>query len=448
MSLHDQHGLETSGTCSQSLDLYAEALRAFNSYRGDPVAIVDRAIDAEPDFAMGHVLRGHLHLSLWERSVVPEVEKTVRRLKELASRCNDREHRHTHALELWARGDWDGARLALERLSAEYPRDLLALQVGHLCDFFHGDRDNLRGRIVRALPHWTKGDPGYPFLLGMLAFGQEECGSYGNAEETGRHALQLEAEDCWAHHAVTHVLEMQCRQAEGVAFMESRRKNWAQPDNGFMFHNWWHNALFHLDQGDDEGALRIYDQGVRSEPSGEQQVLLDAASLLWRLYLQGLDVGDRWCELVALYEKDEEAGFYAFNDVHAMMAFAATGQEIAAKERLDAIEVAVGGNTTNAMMSRLVGLALARAIHAFGKGDYAGSVDALLPLRNRAHVFGGSHAQRDVVHRTLIEAALRAGDGNLARALTQERGALRPECPFTWKLAERARLSERPSKSS
>jgi tetratricopeptide (TPR) repeat protein len=435
MNHQDHHGLELSGATNRSLDIYAEALRAFNCYRGDPVAIIDRAIEIEPGFAMGHILRGHLHVSLWEKSVVPEVEQTIARLRALPDDCNDRERRHIYALQQWADGDWEGARSTLERLSAEYPRDLLALQMGHLCDFFLGDRENLRGRIARALPHWTREDPGYPFLLGFLAFGQEECGAYAVAEETGRHALELEAEDCWAHHAVTHVLEMQCRQAEGIAFMASREKHWAQPDNAFMFHNWWHNALFHLDQGNSEGALEIYDRGVRAEESEIQLMLLDAAALLWRLHLQNVDVGNRWGELADRYASDDEAGFYAFNDAHAMLALIASGREVEAKERLEAVASAARDATTNAQMSSQVGLGVARGIYAFGTGDYAAAVDFLLPLRNRTHTFGGSHAQRDLFHRTLIEAATRAGDTSLARALIQERCALRPECPFTWKLA-------------
>ena len=79
-----------------------------------------------------------------------------------------------------------------------------------------------------------------------------------------------------------------------------------------------------------------------------------------------------------------------------------------------------------------------RAIAAFGREDYGETVDLLLPVRTRAHVFGGSHAQRDIVHRTLIEATLRGGDRALAVALTNERTSLKPHCPFSWQLHERA----------
>jgi hypothetical protein len=436
--MKDQRGVATSSDNARSIEAFERALLSFNTYLGDPVATIDQALEADPDFVMGHALRGWIHVSMWERSVVGEVENAVARLRALDGRSNDRERQHARALGLWASGDWDGARSALDRLSAETPRDLVALQIGHLADFYHGDRDNLRGRIARALPAWTRSDPGYGFLLGMLGFGLEECGAYADAEQSARHALDLDPTDSWAHHAVAHVLEMQARQDEGIAFAEGRTPHWAQPDNAFRFHNWWHTALFHLDQGRTERVLDIYDAGVRSDATGIQLMLLDAASLLWRLHLQGLNVGDRWEELGAWYAGDSEDGFYAFNDVHAITVFVATGRTVECAERLAAMEAAAEGRGANAAMARSVGLPVGRALQAFGQERYGDAVDHLMPVRYHAHAFGGSHAQRDFIHRTLIEAAIRAGRQPLATALSNERTFLKPDCPFSWKLAERA----------
>src|SRR4030095_9541326 len=80
-----------------------------------------------------------------------------------------------------------------------------------------------------------------------------------------RRAIELEPDDCWAQHAVTHVMEMQARQAEGIAWMEARRDHWAQDDNGFAFHNWWHTALYHLDQGRVDRVIAIYDGSIRPD---------------------------------------------------------------------------------------------------------------------------------------------------------------------------------------
>ena len=436
--MQDLRGVSVSSDNSKSLGAYETALLALNTYRGDPVAIIDEALADDPDFVMGHILRAEVHMTLWEKSVVPEIETSLTRLRDLDNRSNDRERRHVSALRSWVSGDWNGTRGEFDRLLADYPRDLLALQIGHLTDFYHGDRENLRGRIARALPAWTRDDPGYGFVLGMHAFGLEECGSYSEAEETGRHALAVNPDDCWAHHAVAHVMEMQARQAEGSAFMEKRRDHWSQDDNAFKFHIWWHTALYHLDQDQSGRALEIYDQEVRGEPEAIQLMMLDAVALLWRLHLRGIDVGNRWDELATLYESDGEDGFYVFNDMHAMMAFAATGRTAAAAARLRAVDEAAEGAGTNGMMTRLVGQPLVRAIDAFGRERYSEAVDLLMPVRYRAYVFGGSHAQRDIVHRTLIEAALRSGSKTLALALVNERTSLKPHCPFSWKLRERA----------
>jgi tetratricopeptide (TPR) repeat protein len=436
--MQDLYGEPVSTTHEPSLKIYEKALRALNVYRGDPVAIIDEALAQEPDFIMGHVLRAHVLVTMWERSVLPAVNDSLARLTELDNRSNDRERRHVQALTLWAQGDWRGYKDALDRHLAVYPRDLLALQAGHLSDFYQGDRENLRGRVARALPFWTRGDAGYGLLLGMQAFGLEECGSYGQAEEAGRHALELDADDCWAQHAIAHVMEMQARQSEGIAFMESRHANWAQEDNGFQFHNWWHTALFNLDQGNHTRALEIYDSGIHPQSTEIQLMLLDATALLWRMHLSGIDVGTRWNDLVTTYTKGSETGFYAFNDMHAVLALVAGGRQQEADALLRQIEDMSGAGNTNGLMTREVGLPILRAILEFGAGHYGKVVDHLMPVRYRAAMFGGSHAQRDILHRTLIEAALRGGDKALAHALAHERIALKPHCPFSWKLHQRA----------
>jgi len=134
--MNDQRGLVISSGTAASQDIFERALAALNVYRGDAVAIIEEALAVDPDFVMGHVLRAEVLITLWERSVVPKVQESLDRLHALQSRSNDRERAHGQAISRWVDGDWDGMRIALERLLADYPRDLLALQVNHLADFF------------------------------------------------------------------------------------------------------------------------------------------------------------------------------------------------------------------------------------------------------------------------------------------------------------------------
>jgi hypothetical protein len=125
----------------------------------------------------------------------------------------------------------------------------------------------------------------------MHAFGLEEIGDYVHAEQTGRHALEVNARDPWAVHAVAHVMEMQGRLPEGIEWLESRAPDWS-PDNGFAFHNWWHLALYYLDLGEHAKVLEL---STRAYPAAGQVILemIDATAMLWRLNLRGIDVGDR-----------------------------------------------------------------------------------------------------------------------------------------------------------
>jgi hypothetical protein len=259
----------------------------------------------------------------------------------------------------------------------------------------------------------------------MYAFGLEEMNQYEEAEETARAALAIERRDGWAVHAATHVMEMQGRIDEGIAWLTSRERDWS-PDNGFAFHNYWHLALFHLDRGDHARVLAVYDSAIHAGPAPMLLSLVDAAALLWRLKLDGADVGRRFAEVADEWEAklDGEGGFYAFNDLHAALAFAATGRETAMAKLVSRMLEAAEARDANAAMTRDVGLPLVKGVAAYGRGRYDEAVDAMAPVRDIAHRFGGSHAQRDVLWQIMADAAARGGRTAQARQIIAEvRGA-------------------------
>src|SRR5690606_31925764 len=212
----------------------------------------------------------------------------------------------------------------LEDLSATYPRDALALQAGHQVDFFTGDSRMLRDRIARALPAWDRSIPGYHALLGMHAFGLEECGDYAQAEREGRRSVELEPRDSWGWHVVAHVMEMRHLPREGIAWLGPNAATWSR--GSFLgAHNWWHLALFHLEEDRVDEVLRLYDQSIGGPGSSVVLDMVDQSAMLWRLALRGIDVGTRWQPLADRWAPLASAGNYAFNDLHAMMAFVGAG---------------------------------------------------------------------------------------------------------------------------
>ncbi len=414
------------------------AIAKFHAYLADPIADIDAMLVEEPDCVMGHAIRACILATATDRAFDAELQSSLAAAERLAPRANAREGAYIAAARHFAAGDLQAATETWGGVAIAHPTDLLAVQFAQLGDFFLGQSQMLRDRVARVLPHWQRDMPGHGFLLGMHAFGLEECGDYAAAEAAGREALARNPRDGWAAHAVAHVLEMQGRAAEGLAFMTETAPGWS-PDSMFAYHNWWHTALFCIDRGDIAAALRLFDERVSAGGFGQAMEAIDGSALLWRLWVLGHDVGDRWSRVAPAWSARIGDGIYAFNDVHAMMAFAATGDRAAQREVIATLEAAAAGPGTNAMMSREVGLPLARGLAAFGRGDHAGAVAHILPVRGIANRFGGSHAQRDVLSWTLCEAAVRTGDRAMAEAMVAERLAAKEGSPVAQGWAARAR---------
>jgi len=435
MSLRDNLGLAVTGATPAALEHYEQALHQLQCFIGDPVATIDQALALAPDFVMAHVFKGFLFGLATDRDATAVAATCFAAAQGLGGTA--RERHHVRALGELSRGGWLQAGALLEDLTIDAPNDALGLLAGHQIDFFTGNARLLRDRIARAMPVWSEAMPGYHSILAMQAFGFEETADYFRAEACGRRAIELQPRDGWAQHAVAHVMEMQSRQRDGIAWMRGNEAQWTR-ENFLQIHNWWHLALFHYDLGEIDEILALYDGPIYGARSTFVLNMVDASAILWRLHLGGIDVGDRWTPLAANWRPKATAGNYAFNDVHAMMAFVGAGDLAAADTLLDAQREAMAATDDNASFTRDVGHPAALAIRAFGDGNYRETMRLLRPLRAISHRFGGSHAQRDVIDLTLIEAALRDGQRPLAVALSNERHAARADSPLSALFVARA----------
>jgi hypothetical protein len=418
MNMKDSTGHTVSGATLAALDHLENALHQLRCFIGDPVASCDAALAAAPEMPMGHLLHAYLHLLGTEPTGLAVARESHR--KALVLPMTERERGHLAAVGELVHGRWRSAGRLLEDVSIDAPIDALALQVGHQIDFFTGDSRMLHGRIARALPAWSPAVPGYHAVLGMMAFGLEETGRYAGAERFGRECVELEPRDGWGQHAVAHVMEMQGRRTEGVAWMRGNAPAWSE-GSFLAVHNWWHLALFHLGLDQIDEVLALLDGPICGAESAVVLDMIDASALLWRLHLRGIDVGERWHALAERWSPLATAGNYAFNDMHAMMAFVGSGRAVCADALLGAQAAATEADNDNADFTLEVGHSATRAIKAFADGQYAQAARLLRSIRSVAHRFGGSHAQRDVIDLTLIEAARRGGQRRLAQALIDER---------------------------
>ena len=440
-TLTDRNGNAVTAGDASTVDRYEAALDSLLTYRSSIEELWEATVADEPDFAMGHVGRAYLRCTSSEGPYAADARDNVLGNIGDPSRLTDREQRHVAAATRYASGDLAGASEELALLTVDHPRDVLALLVGHQLDFFTGDAMNLRDRVGRAIGAWSADEPRSGYVRGMLSFGLEECGLYPQAEEAGLDAIDRDPRDVWGHHAVVHTYEMLGRVEDGLAFVEKRRREWSDDDNLFIVHNTWHEGLYHLDLGNLDRVLELYDSTIHTKESGPVALdYVDSSAMLWRLHLDGIDVGDRWDAIADAWAAMDTEPWYAFNDTHAVMAYVGAGRLDDAREtadRLAAYAVSPDPDVTNVMMTADVGLPVCSALVAFGEGRYADVVELLFPIRKVVQRFGGSNAQRDVVARTLLEAAIRGDNHALAEALLSERLTVRPSSGYAQRQLER-----------
>ena len=441
--LKDRYGNPVSTPSEAALAHYNDALGLIRLYRGDPVAALDAALAEDPDFGSAWAARAALIVQQTDKAFAGEAERSLR--AGAAARLNDRDRLHLAAARDWLEGRFLEGYRRQARIAQEAPRDLLAVQFAHVGCFFLGLQGDLRDGPMQALRAFSRGEDGYGPLLGMAAFGLEECGDYFLAEVFGTEAVGLDPRDGWAVHAVAHVHEMRGDVEAGIPWLSDNAEAWS-PESGFAYHNWWHLALLYMDSGNLDEALRLYDARVRPDPDTDILLeLVDASALLWRLHLEGVDTGDRFARLARVWERAAEDGFYAFNDLHALMAFAGAGRDDLTACTLAAMRRAAEGEGDNAYMTRAVGLPLAEGFAAFAAGQYAEAAETILAVRGIAQRFGGSHAQRDVLTLTALHAAIRGGMKAVAEAIAEERVRHKPMSFWAGQLAaQAASLAPRP----
>ncbi len=443
----DVRGNPVSTASAAALQAADKALWRMMSFYDAPQADLDAAIAADPAWLLPRVMKAGFLLSLTEPSLLDEARSLLDEAAALEADATPRERAHLAATQQVLEGRWSQACQTWDELLLEHPRDALALQWAQLWDFYRGDITQLRLRPARALPDWDEQDPLHPFVLGLYAFGLEENNLYAQAEDVGRRALA--GAECvpWAVHAVAHVMEMQGRFDDGAGWLRQHQPSWSE-GNGFAGHLWWHLALFRLEGLDHTGVLRLVDAHLSGDTLQVTLQRLDATALLWRLHLLGVDVAARFQALVAGWPlADGDAGYYAFNDMHVLLALAGAGELQRADRWLArCAERAMqpeDARRSNHAMAREVGLPLMRALLAFVRGEHEHAAQALYPVRRIAQRFGGSHAQRDLIDQTLLAACAQGGVSTLGRALFNERLMTKPATPLTRHWGEQLGLAER-----
>ena len=360
----------------------------------------------------------------------PQAQAHLDRARRAGLPATPREQGFACAVSHWVAGDVAAAFALHERLAADHPRDLVSLKLGQYHAFNFGDSPGMLRLAWRArgaasdLACWQ----------GMAAFGFEQCHRLHEAEHHARLALAIAAHEPWAEHALAHVMLTDGRFTEGRDFLQRASAPWRGLTSFMRTHNFWHLALFQLELGDDAAALALYDQEVWGVDKGYSQDQVGAVSLLARLELAGVDVGDRWQDLADHLTPRVSDQVQPFLDLQYLYGLARAGRPEAetmlANIRRHASQAPAASR--EAWQRVAAPAALGLCLHARGMARpaaarWAEAADALGSAMPRLARIGGSHAQRDLFEQLWVDAMQRAGDHAAVLNLLQPRANAAPQ---------------------
>lgn len=401
----DRSGLPISNACSAGAEGYDAYVREFLSY-GSRLRELFAVADNAPESAL---LNGHaaaLHLAFEGAEGWAHAAPYLTRMRLAESIATDRERLFAAAVESWAAHDYWRSLAALEELTVRWPADLCAIKWGQYHAFNLGDRKALlrfgeRARIVFE---------DQPFVHGMISFALEQNHRLEEAEEEGLRATEIALDDAWAHHAVAHVMETQGRAKDGARWLDHCSHTWDKKGVFIRDHNWWHAALFRISMGRPHDALSIFDAKLWGAWPEFPQEQIGAISMLWRLEMRGVDVGERWAPVIAQVRGRAGEHILPFHDLHYLYALARAGAPGEADAFLASLRRrAEAAAEPYKSFWRETGIPAAIAVRAFAADDYALAAEEFSRALPTLERIGGSHAQRHLFSEARDHAAAQSG---------------------------------------
>ena len=397
MTVRDFFDLPLTGADESAARGYDRYVAEFLSY-GAQLRELFAVADENPGAPLINAHAAALHLAFEGAEGWAFAKPYLERMEKALPSANERERLFCNAVSAWARKDFASALTWLDDLSVRWPADLCALKWGQYHAFNLGDQAALLRLGQRAaIVH-----EGRPYAHGMIAFALEQNHQLREAEQEGMHAAEIAIDDAWAHHAVAHVMETEGRAGDGARWLDHCAHTWENKGTFIRDHNWWHAALFQIALGDHKQALRIFDERLWGEWPEFPQEQIGAVSMLWRLELRGVDVGERWAPVVDQARRRAGEHLLPFHDLHYMFALARAGQPGEADRFLTSIGAHAENLDGNA--SAVWGgvcAPTAESLLSFLSGDKNAAAEKLAPLLPELQKIGGSHAQRHIFVETL-----------------------------------------------
>lgn len=425
--LRDRYGLSLSTASADATRAYVEGVDRFLAAHAGPEECFDRAIIADPGFALAHIGLAR-SLQLQGRGALAQA--AAARARDLGGSLDRRERQHVEALGLAVAGQGARALALIREHVAEFPRDVMTLGAAngvYGLIGFSGRQD--RNEAMLALLDSVA--PAYGddwWFLGAHGFARTEALGWKAGAPLIERALALAPRNAHAAHAWAHVCYEKGDDHAGATFVAGWMPEYPKAAS-LHCHLSWHQAMFELGQGRPDAALALYDAAIRPGASrcAPFSTLVDSASLLWRRELAGAPRGpEAWSAVAQHARVSFPAIGISFADVHCAVALAAAGDTEGLGRWVTLLREGVAQGRVPA--GEVVPV-VAEAMHAFAESRYDDAIGKLAPVVDQFVRVGGSWAQRDLFELTLLAAYLRAGRTADARALLARRIDRQPSVP-------------------
>ena len=417
--LTDRYGLLLSTPSSAARDAYIEGCEAKLTMYPGAIEAFDRALDADPGFALAHAAKAHTVL---ERGDPAAARASMAAANSFTAGLSAREKSHIAFFDLLVAGDAEGVLAAVQAHLDVWPRDAVVLGTTAFTNGLIGNSGRAgQKRMLLALldklaPSW--GDDWWFTAHHGMAI--SENGRRDVARPKIERALAQNPKNPWAAHATAHLCYEEGEANAACAFLVSWLPTYPR-DAALYSHLSWHLALGHLEVGDAAAALRLFREAfapdVHSGPPRNK--VNDAVSFLWRWELAGHSrEAEAWRLVYDLATTASPRAGLAFSDMHIALAEAVAGNEaaLAARER----EIDELARNRRYPSGPLVP-AVSRAFAAFERRDFSTAIEALEPIVAELERIGGSRAQLDLVEFTLLKAYLGADRQDDARRMLSQR---------------------------
>jgi tetratricopeptide (TPR) repeat protein len=418
--LTDGYGLPLSTTSSAARDAYMEGCQAKLTMYPGAIEAFDRAIAADPGFALAHAARSH---ALLERGNAAAARSSMSAANSLAAALSAREKSHIAFFDFLVAGHSEAALSALSAHLDAWPRDVLVLATTAFTNGLIGSsgRTGQKRTLLELLDRLAPSYGDDWWFTAHHGMALSENRQRQAARPKIERSLSQNPKNPWTAHAIAHLCYEEGNADAGRAFLTSWLPTY--PRDGLLYsHLNWHLALGHLEAGDEAAAIRLFREAfapdVHSGPPRAK--VTDAVSFLWRWELAGhAREIDAWRTLHDFAESAFPRAGIAFSDMHIALAEVVAGNEAALQARArETTELARQGRYPSGPLVP----AVSRGFAAFERRDFPAAINALEPVAGELERIGGSRAQLDLVEFTLLQAYTSAGRLDAARRMVSARG--------------------------